>query len=352
MSTTHVERGGSGWDGRAATASASALATGTQTGTPDDSALGTYFPEQAHGLGRRARGLGWFSLGLGLAELLATRAFARAIGVGDGGPNRLLIRALGARELLFGVGILTSRRAAPWLWSRVAGDAMDLALLATALGARATKKWERDRLSFALVAVAGATAMDLVTGWQMSRAEKTGVRPVAGAPVPIRSSITIGRSPEEVYAFWRDFQNLPAFMTNVKAVQVLDDLRSRWSVEVAGKSLEWVARITGDRPNQSIAWQTLQESQVVHSGTVRFARAPGGRGTEIHVSMEVYPPGGTIGRAAAKLGRMVPKEQITNDLRRLKQGLEVGEVVRSDASIHSGPHPARPSGREGGEGTR
>jgi len=341
MSVTRVE--GSGLDRRGAAPNGGALEAATQ----DEPALGAGPLERSQGAGRRARGLGWFSLGLGLTELLAPRALARGIGVGDGRRNRLLIRALGARELLAGIGVLTSRRVAPWLWSRVAGDAMDLALLATAWGAHATKRRDRRRLSFALATVAGATAMDFVTGWQVRRAERAGARPVAGEPVRIRSAITVGRSPEEVYAFWRDLHNLPTFMTNVEAVQVLDDVRSRWSVDVAGKSVEWTARITDDRPNESIAWQTLDEAEVVHSGRVRFMRAPGGRGTEIHVTMDVFPPGGAFGRAAARLGRMIPKEQITNDLRRLKQGLEVGEVIRSDASIHKGPHPARPSDREG-----
>jgi uncharacterized membrane protein len=340
MTATHTE--GNGLYARTASSASRKAATVERV-----SSSSSHLPlNQLDRIGRRARGLGWFSIGLGLMELLAPRSLARRIGVARGRRNRLLMRALGAREILSGIGLLTSRRTAPWLWSRVAGDAMDIALLTGAYAGSRLRGRDSSRLSMALTSVAGVAALDIFTSWQMSGVERDGARPAAGRPVRILSSITVNCPVDQVYAFWRDFENLPAFMTNVESVQILDPLRSRWSVTIAGKTLQWDARITADQPNQSIAWQTLNGSEVVHSGEVRFVPAPGERGTEVHVAMQVSPPGGALGRAATKLGRMVPKEQITNDLRRLKQGLEVGEVTRSDASIHDGPHPARPSGRK------
>jgi uncharacterized membrane protein len=76
---------------------------------------------------------------------------------------------------------------------------------------------------------------------------------------------------------------------------------------------------------------------------VRFDRAPGDRGTEVRVEVEYDPPAGPIGAAVARLFGEAPEEQIKGDLRRLKQVLEIGEVVHSDSSIHTGPHPAKPA---------
>ena len=303
--------------------------------------------------GRRARRLGWFSVGLGVTQLVAPRALGRAIGVGDGPGTCLAMRAVGLRELMAGFGILSGRKPTRWLRSRVLGDLMDLAVLGVAFRGQAPRKFwqregaavelERDRLPVALLAVAGVTALDLLTSRQLSRGRKQGVLPQVNGPVELISVITINRSPQEVYAFWRDFQNLSRFMTRVESVQVYDQVRSRWTVNVAGKSLEWDAEITQDRPNQSISWRTLKNADVANSGEVRFLRAAGGRGTEVCVRIEVTPPAGMLGHAAAKMGRLLPEQEVANDLRRLKQILEIGEVVNSDASIHQGPHPARPS---------
>lgn len=300
-----------------------------------------------NGAAQRARGLGWFSVGLGLTQLVAPRALARAIGVGSGPSPSLTMRALGVRELMTGVGILRGRNPSPWLWARVLGDVMDLGLLALVMrSSEQTKVSRRDRVPVAMLAVAGVTALDLFTSRQVSRdpfAQR--VRGEGRQPVEIRSTITVNRSPDEVYSFWRDFQNLSRFMNNVRSVQVLDQLRSRWTVEVAGKTLEWDAEITDDRPNELIAWRTLRNADVTNSGEVRFIRAPGGRGTEVHVTIQVRLPGGALGRAAAKLGQKLPEQEVASDLLRLKQVMELGEVTRSDASIHRGPHPARPSRR-------
>src|SRR5262249_39723108 len=83
-----------------------------------------------------AKGLGWFSIGLSLTQVLAPRGFARLIGVRDEPGNATLLRLVGLRELACGVGLLTRRRPAGWAWARVAGDMMDIALLGSALASR------------------------------------------------------------------------------------------------------------------------------------------------------------------------------------------------------------------------
>jgi uncharacterized membrane protein len=295
---------------------------------------------------RWASALAWFSVGLGVTQLLAPRALAKLVGVRDRARTRTVMRALGARELMVGLGLLRARRTAPWLWSRVAGDVVDLGLLARlATAAPHPSRRNAGRVFNALLAVGGVTVLDVIASRRASRTERGALPAGGGGVVTIHSALTVGRPPSEVYAWWRNLHNLAAAMTNVESITVLDELRSLWKVRVAGKLVEWQAEITGSRPDHLIAWRTLQDADVVHTGNVRFVAAPGGRGTEIHVDVEVTPWGGRVGKAVAKLGRLIPQQQVTNDLRRVKQVLEVGEIIQSDASIHRGPHPGRPSSR-------
>ena len=97
------------------------------------------------------------------------------------------------------------------------------------------------------------------------------------------------------------------------------------------------------RENELISWRSIGGAGVANSGVVRFLPAPGERGTEIHVEASYEPPAGAFGRMLAHVAGQEPSQQVEGDLRRLKQVLEIGEVVQSDASIHRGMHPARPS---------
>ena len=104
-----------------------------------------------------ASGLGWFSIGLGLVELLAPKQLCRTLGI-EG--RETLIQAYGVREIATGVGILTAADPTPWLWGRVAGDAVDLATLV--IEARQPEGERRSNLSPALAAVIGVTALDVI----------------------------------------------------------------------------------------------------------------------------------------------------------------------------------------------
>jgi uncharacterized membrane protein len=194
-----------------------------------------------------------------------------------------------------------------------------------------------------MAAVLGVAAVDALAGIQVSRRARTEAR--RERAIRLTQAVTVNRPPEEVYRFWRDFRNLPQFMAHVDSivVEAQDDRRSRWTARLlGGKTVAWDAQITEDRPNERIAWRSLPGADIDNAGSVRFVRAPGGPGTEIHVDIQYLPPAGFFGVSLAKLFGKVPEQQVVNDLRRLKQVLETGEVVHSDASIHSGPHPARP----------
>jgi uncharacterized membrane protein len=289
---------------------------------------------------RMAGALGWFSIGLGLAGLLAPRRTARMIGVRDSHTAVRTLRIVGLRELACGVGILARPRPAGFLWARVPGDLMDLALLVPALTSRRARQ---NRVAVATAGVLGVTVLDAQCAHELSRATRGASR---RRTVSVRRTITINRSPDELYRFWHDFTNLPRFMPRLESVQVLGERRSRWRARgPAGASLEWEAEIVDDKPNELIAWRSLAGSPVDHAGAVRFERAPGGRGTQVAVELEYTPPGGVVGATLAKALGRAPEQELQADLRRFKQLMETGEVVLSEGVLRGVAQPPEGEGR-------
>jgi uncharacterized membrane protein len=277
---------------------------------------------------RLAIGLGWFSIGLGLAEVAATGPLMRLIGVRDGDRTRTILRACGAREIANGVAILSDPERASWLWARVAGDGADLSLLGSALQA---DNADRGRTAIAAAAVAGVTVLDMVAARRLSENGEPHVGVEGTRAVRVEQAITVNRSVDEVYRFWRNLENLPRFMRHLESVKSLGGNRSRWRAKApAGMTVEWDAEIVEDRASERIAWRSIPRSDVENEGSVRFEMAPGARGTEVHVRLLYTPPGGAIGRGVAWLFGEEPKQQIREDLRRFKQILETGEITLSD----------------------
>ena len=264
-----------------------------------------------------AKALGWFSVGLGLAEIAAPRQLASLIGTVD--QPRHLLRALGVREVANGA-MLLRKPSRTWLWARVAGDIIDLALLTAAFRSLCTN---RKRLTAATAAVGAVTLVDI-----LAAARFRGGASARDRSIHVTRVITVNRPIEQVYAFWRNFENLPRFMAHLQSVAVQDG-RSHWKTRApAGVTVEWDAMIVDDQPNRAIVWATTEEADVDHTGSVTFTPAPGGRGTEVRVELAYQPPGGRIGVAIAKLFGEEPGQQIEGDLRRFKQVLETGEVMR------------------------
>ena len=285
------------------------MSTNSRTGLPHTSAK------------RLAKGLGWFSVGLGLAELLAPRAIASISGVSK--ERTGLIRLYGLRELASGIAIFSQKQPTEAMWARVAGDALDL----TSLGVACTSPdAKRGRITLATANVLAVTALDVICAMQLSNGSKQGIH--------AQGSCIVNNTPEEVYQFWRNFENLPRFMRHVDSVREMGDGRSHWKVKgPAGMEVEWDATIVADVPNEVITWRTLESADVDHAGAVRFERAAGGRGTIVKVNIEYMPVGGVIGATVAKLFGEEPEQQLDDDLRRFKQVMEVGEVVVSDATL-------------------
>jgi uncharacterized membrane protein len=234
------------------------------------------------------------------------------------------VRTMGIREIASGIGILGGFVApGTAVWSRVVGDAIDLASLGAAMG---SPRSDRARLLAATAAVVGATVVDVLCAQQYGpRATRR------QGPLPITVSLVIDRSPEDLYGHWHDFANLPTFMTYLESVQNTGERRSHWVAKgPAGSHIEWDAEITEDRPNAFIAWRTVGESDVHHRGSVRFEPAAGNRGTMVTVELHYRPMGGSLGAAIATLFGKEPSQTIKMDLRRFKQVMETGEVITTE----------------------
>jgi uncharacterized membrane protein len=310
---------------------------------------------------RLAGFLAWFSFGLGVAQLTGPGTMNQLAGIRDEEKTRLWQRIVGIRELgHFAMIQATGRRRALPIWTRVAGDATDLTLLALA--------WRRNRKSAVRLAIAtgnviGITAVDLYAALRLSRRKaeaaegregERGERPRHGAngggPMHVKAAVTVRRAREDVYGFWRNFENLPTFMAHLDSVEDKGHRRSHWRVTgPAGAKVEWDAELEEDRPGRLIAWHSLEGSGVENSGRVRFVDAPRNQGTEVHVEFDYDPPAGRVGELLAKAFGEEPTQQAKDDLRRFKQVMETGFVVRSEASPegisarrHLKQRPAKP----------
>jgi uncharacterized membrane protein len=145
--------------------------------------------------------------------------------------------------------------------------------------------------------------------------------------IEVAKAITIDKPPEELYRFWRDFENLPCFMSHLKSVHSTGDGRSHWvATAPLGRTVEWDAELIEERDNELIAWHSLAGARIPNHGSVRFQHAAGRRGTEVHVRLAYQPPMGRFGASVAKLFGEEPGQQLEADLRRLKSFMEAGEI--------------------------
>ena len=149
--------------------------------------------------------------------------------------------------------------------------------------------------------------------------------------VHVEKSITIAASPEDLYSFWRNFENLPRFMDNLESVTQLDGNRSHWVAKgPGGAKVEWDAEIYNEKKGEMIAWRSLPEADITNAGSVHFEAAPGGRGTYLKVVLNYNPPGGKAAALFAKLFGQEPGQLVESNLRRLKQLLEAGEIPTTE----------------------
>ena len=144
------------------------------------------------------------------------------------------------------------------------------------------------------------------------------------------AAVTIARPKSEVYRAWRDFSNLPRFLTHVESIDVLTPVRSRWRVKAPmGQEVSWISYVTEDLENERIAWESESGASVPNFGWVEFRDAPGGRGTEVKAMIAFQPPYGDAGRLLGILFQETPPHQMRDNLHRFKQFMETGEFAVS-----------------------
>ncbi|MBO9556623.1 SRPBCC family protein [Cellulomonas sp.] len=149
----------------------------------------------------------------------------------------------------------------------------------------------------------------------------------------LTATTTVRKHAPEVFTFWRDLENLPRFMGHLEEVRATGARTSHWAASAPfGKDVEWDAEIVDEVPGEKIVWRSTGKADVPNAGTVRFAPAPDGVSTEVFVVLVYDVPGGKVGKAVATYFGEEPHQQLDDDLRRLKQVLETGEVVRSDGA--------------------
>lgn len=151
-----------------------------------------------------------------------------------------------------------------------------------------------------------------------------------GRGTHVEKSVTVNASPEELFRFWRNFENLPRFMSHLESVRQLGDGRTHWVAKgPPGIDAEWDAEIINEIPNELIGWRSVDGSRVRNAGSVHFTPSTGGRGTEVKVELRYDPPAGLIGAAIAKVFGEDPAHQVEEELRAFKQLVETGEVARA-----------------------
>jgi uncharacterized membrane protein len=210
--------------------------------------------------------------------------------------------------------------------------------------------WRRDNWSPAQRALAGAfgtgmlaygylrggvkgLALCLLGGGILARAtaNESLSTLVKGRGVQVEKTLRVEAPVEHVFAYWRNLENFPQWMSHVREVRYVGGDRYHWTVDgPAGVPVEWDSELLNVDENREMTWRSVAGSEVENTGRVRFE--PDGVGTRIHVQMHYAPPGGVIGHAVAKAFGVDPKSEMDDDLMRMKSAIETGRPARDAAA--------------------
>lgn len=150
-------------------------------------------------------------------------------------------------------------------------------------------------------------------------------------------SVLINRPRDELFAFWRDFQNLPRFMVAIESIQPTGADRATWTIKApAGQTVQLETQTVDVVEGEAIGWRSVEGSDIKTEGRVTFAHAPGGRGTIVTANIAYEPPAGDLGRLVAKLFAAEPNIQARHELKRFKMLMEAGEIANPIWHRHEG----------------
>ena len=155
------------------------------------------------------------------------------------------------------------------------------------------------------------------------------LNPEHARAVNIRTKYTVNRPRNEVYAYWRQLDHLPAFMAHLHDVEVIDEKHSHWTVRLTGGlELEWDAEIVEEQENELLGWRSTEGAAISNAGKVMFRDAPDG-GTELHVTISYRPPAGYAGAGLARLLNPAFAAMVKNDVRNFKNYVEGKEKKKA-----------------------
>jgi len=170
----------------------------------------------------------------------------------------------------------------------------------------------------------------------------TGKKASSSSRLHVKKAVTINKSPAELYQFWRNFENLPQFMTHLESVKTTGEKTSHWvATAPLGTTVEWDAEITSEQENTRIGWKSIEGSEIPNSGVVEFLPTTN-RGTEVKVTLTYEPPAGYVGSLIAKLFGEEPNQQVADDLKRFKQLMETGTIIKVEGQSSGREEKAQP----------
>ncbi|WP_343342831.1 SRPBCC family protein [Sphingomicrobium sp. XHP0239] len=205
---------------------------------------------------------------------------------------------------------------------------------------RETDKEKREKVRLAVGAIAGlaVAAGAAAVGASKLRSSRSGSgdaprfarRNQDGDLALVGRSVTIRKDRQELFDYFRDFQNLPSFMENLDRIEPKGGDRNVWVIRApAGQTVDVETVVSGEKNGEFIAWKSVEGSDITTSGKVTFEDAPGDRGTRVGIDLAYDPPAGVLGRGVAKLFLREPAIQARHDLKRFKMLMETGEIATS-----------------------
>lgn len=149
----------------------------------------------------------------------------------------------------------------------------------------------------------------------------------------VEQSITIDRSPEELFDRWLDPMAASQALWPVAEVSTSDPDVWIWRIRGPfGWEHTWTTEIVESEPDEFVRWESHEDAAIPCWGAIRFREVPGDRGTAVTIAMDFDPPGGAIGDALVRRAGLVPETLAASALRRFKSLVETGEVPRSRES--------------------
>lgn len=213
------------------------------------------------------------------------------------------------------------------IYGSTSGDLGSTEKLLTMAGGALLSFWGLQKFNFIGLLGAAAGGALLYRGATGNWPGKAGSEMSLGTrhKIDINTWLVIDKPRAELYAYWRNLENLPNFMSHLERVNETSDTRSKWTAKIPGGigTIAWEAEIIREEADRHISWQSLPDAEIHNSGEVRFEDAPGGK-TTVETTISYRPPAGDIGDIVAQLLNPAFEKIVKKDLMEFKKYMEDG----------------------------